>query len=154
MRFTPRSEEEVATANLLQPADYPFEVLEAEDKVSKQGNEMIALKLKIEIDDGMRIVFDYLLEAVEYKLRHFFDSIGMLDEYESGDISAEDVVGAAGIAKIIIQPAKGGYDAKNSVKDYVKRAVAVTKSKGAKKIAKPVSKPAVVDDDMDDEIPF
>lgn len=145
MRFTPKTEAEVQEAGLLPAGEYSFEVLEAEDKISKSGNEMIALKLGIEHEESLRGVFDYLLtdERMQYKLRHFADAVGVLKDYERGEMKAEDLVGLSGKCKIVIQPAKDGYDAKNSVRDYVKR------SNGAE--PEPVTAKKT---NMDDDIPF
>lgn len=146
MRFSPKTEEEVS--NLLAEGVYPFEVLEAAEKQSKAGNDMIALKLGIVgPDDSKRAVFDYLLtdESAQYKLRHFSDTVGLLAEYEKGALTADNLVGLTGKCKLVIQPAKDGYDAKNSVRDYVKR--------GAKDAA-PVKGSSAAKNDMDDDIPF
>ena len=153
MRITPKTEAEVQEAGLLTAGEHPFEVLEATDKQSKAGNDMLALKLGIDTEDGKRAVFDYLGEFAEYKLRHFFDTIGQLEMYESGNIDAEALVGCTGMARIVIQPAKDGYDAKNSVKDYVKRPGMAQKAPGKTKVA-PIKKRVAAKDMPDDDIPF
>lgn len=123
MRFEAKSEEEVSSFDLAPAGKYAFEVLEAEEKQSKAGNDMIALKIGILHNGSMNGVFDYLVsgEKTAYKVRHFADAVGMLAEYEKGQLNAADLVGLTGECQIVIQPAKDGYDAKNSVKDYVKR---------------------------------
>lgn len=123
MQFTPRSEKEVSQYSLIPKGEYDFEVLEAEDCVSKNsGNEQIKLKLGLYVGDKRRLVWDYLLPALEYKLRHFCDSVGLLAKYENGTLTAEDCVGRSGKCKIDIQRDPGGfYEDKNVVKDYVLR---------------------------------
>lgn len=112
MRVTPKTEEEVA--NVLTAAIYPFEVLAAEDKLSKAGNEMIQLKL----DFGQgHIVFDYLLESLAYKVRHAAHALDLHNEYEAGNLNASDFVGKSGYAKLGVQT--DDYGTKNVVKDYV-----------------------------------
>ena len=149
MRFVPKTEAECS--NLLPEGVYAFEILEAEDTQSKAGNDM--LKLKLGVDDGngsQHGVMDYLVEAVAYKLRHLADATGLLKQYEQGEMKADLLVGRAGQCKLAIAPAKDGYDAKNVVKDYVKR--------GAKEVIEPKAVPVKGNtrarDDMDDEIPF
>lgn len=147
MRFSPKSEAEISEGNLLPAGTYPFQVLEATDKQSKAGNDMIALKLGIEDSNGsQRAVFDYLLEAMEYKLRHFAEAVGLLKAYEKGELHAEMLVGLSGECRIAIKAASGGYDPKNEVKDYIKGGVDVVEP--AKKSKKDEQ------DDMDSEIPF
>lgn len=150
MRFVPKTEEECS--NLLVEGTYPFEILEAEDTQSKAGNDM--LKLKLGIDDGngsQHGIIDYLVEAVAFKLRHLADTVGLLKEYERGELKADMLVGRAGQCKIVVTPAKDNFAAKNSVRDYVKR--------GQKEVITPKVE-AVKNgntkarDNMDDEIPF
>ena len=122
MKFTPKTEKEIAEENLWQPGEYSFEVLEAADKVSKAGNEMIELKLKVYADDGGYIfVNDYLMDTVAYKLRHAADACACLAKYETGMLQADDFKAKAGRLKLKIQKDKSGtYPDKNVVGDYVK----------------------------------
>ena len=123
MDFTPKSE-----ADLRQPAPagtYDFEVLEADDDVSKSGNDMIKVVLGVFDPATGNIkwrVFDYLLASMEAKLRHFCDSVGLLSKYENGTLQAGDCRGRSGKAKIIIEIDKEDkYPPKNVAKDYVCR---------------------------------
>lgn len=149
MKFTPKSEREIAEANLLPEGVYDFEVTEAEDRVSQSGNEMIFLRLRCFSEDGRnRLVDDYLLEKIEYKLRHAAEAMGLLDKYESGYLAAEDFLGRGGKVKIIIQKDKAGqYADKNAVRDYVTEgdipAHVASKANGQ-----------APQDDLSDEIPF
>lgn len=119
MRFTPKTEEEIAAENLLQPGEYGFTVMEAEDTQSKAGNDMMKVKLEVFAPDGgTRHVYDYLLEKMAFKLRHFAATVGRMADYERGELSADAVVGRSGLVRIEIEPA-GDYPAKNVVKDYV-----------------------------------
>lgn len=133
MRFTPKTQEELDFENLLPKGEYDFEVVKAEDAVSKKGNEMIKVNLKVFHGEGFQFVTDYLMEAMAYKLRHFFETIGMIDAYNAGSVQAADLVGACGKVRIDIEPASGEYAAKNTVKDYG--------SKAAKKAEKDAAKP-------------
>jgi len=122
MRFTPKTEKELAEEGLLKPENYEFEVLEASDETSKSGNPMIKLKLNVFGKDGQtHHIFDYLLEAMAFKLRHFCDGAGILPKYEAGEVTAFDCKGKSGIVLISIQKDKDGvYPDKNVVKDYHK----------------------------------
>ncbi len=148
MRFQPATEAEVSERGLLPKGEYAFEVLEATDTTSKSGNEMMKVKIAIEHNDSRYGVFDYLVgtEGMAYKVRHFADAIGLIDQYEKGELPAELCIGLAGKCKIDIQPAKDGYDAKNVVKDYIKRGENVAPLVANKK---PITR-----DDMDDDLPF
>ena len=105
---------------LLTPGVYDFEVVSAEEKMSKAGNEMIALRLKVWDKDGKEhYIYDYLLEALAYKLKHFAECTGLLPAIESGSLSADDCEGKCGSVLIKIDKGDATYAEKNSVKDYV-----------------------------------
>ncbi len=121
MQFKPKTEKELAEAGLLQPGKYPFEVIEAKDTISKaSGNDMIALKLRVFDGARQQIINDYLLESVAHKLRHACDVMGLLEDYNSGELKADSLVGKSGWVKIAIKKDKTGqYNDSNEVKDYV-----------------------------------
>jgi hypothetical protein len=123
MQFTPKTEKELAEEGLLKTDNYDFEVLNAENAISQKGNPMIKLKLNVFGPDGRGVhIFDYLMEAMAFKLRHFCDGAGLIEKYESGKLDAADCVGRTGKAFIRIESDKNGvYPDKNVVKDYWKK---------------------------------
>jgi hypothetical protein len=148
MQFKPKTEQELKdelALNLLPKGDYDFEVLDATDTLSKAGNEMIKLKLRVYDKQGKGvIVFDYLLESMAYKFKHFCDTVGLSSQYEAGKVIGEECIGKAGVLEIIIQEDKTGqYGPRNSVKDYV---VSVSKHANGQPLAK--------SDFVDSELPF
>jgi hypothetical protein len=132
MRFAPKTELELETMSLLEPGIYPFQVTNASNETSKSGNDMIKLTLTIWGKDGsMHCIFDYLLEAMAYKLRHFCESTNLLTKYESGELYPGDCINVQGNLEIIIQEGKERpdgtkYMSRNSVKDYVVKKDKVT----------------------------
>lgn len=144
MRFTPKSESELGgQADPWPDGIYGFEVSEAEQMVSKNGNEMIHLVLFVYNGNGVRrTVHDYLLEAMLYKLQHAAEACGL--DYTSGELNPRDFIGKSGRLKLAIEPESNGYPAKNRVKDYVTGAPGLFKSP-----PKPVTAK-----DIGDEIPF
>lgn len=120
MLFQPLNEQEVL--NLLPEGEYDFHVIDAEDTRSRAGSEMIKLTLTITDKNGKaRTVFDYLLPALMYKVKHFSDASGLEEKYESGGYSAGDCIGKRGRLKLVIdQPTNSNYPPKNVVKDYLK----------------------------------
>jgi len=126
MKHKPFTPEELEKIILLPEGIYKFKVIESSDEISKSsGKEMI--KLKLLVDDGKnepRFVFDYLLEALIYKLYHFAKATGLMEQYEKGEITANDCLGKTGTVEISVQagsdkPTGGTYPAKNIVKDYI-----------------------------------
>lgn len=122
MRFEPKTAAEIDEAGLLEAGVYDFEVMEAEDTTSKAGNDMVALVLRAENAEGRGFkLLDWLVatEGGAYKVRHFAEAVGLLAEYENGDMPAGVMIGKTGRAKIAVKPAEGQYRAKNTVADYV-----------------------------------
>jgi len=139
MKFKPKSEKELAEANLWAVGEYPFEILEAEDATDKNGDDMFKLKVKVFKDSGAsQNIFEYVSGTwMEYKLRHLAEVAGLLAEYESGEIEAYQLVGKTGTCKVNISKDKTGqYPDKNGIADYI------------------VGKAAAAKVDMDDDIPF
>ena len=123
MRYQPLSEEDANDKSnqfaLLKDGDYPFEVLEAEDKTSKNGNEYIKTKLGVAASPGrQQWVWCNLVPAMEFQLRHLCESTGLLAKYATGQLTARDCIGRTGIASIITKK-QDGYEARNEVKDFV-----------------------------------
>lgn len=121
MNFAPKSDADLSTGNLLPKGEYDFEIVSAIDKVSKQNNEMIELKVLVYIDGTpARQIFDYLMESVAYKLKHFCYATGLNKKYDEGTLQAFDCNGVSGRCKIIIKEDKAGaYPPKNSIADYI-----------------------------------
>jgi hypothetical protein len=121
MKFTPKTQKEIDESNLMPAGIYDFEVVSAENAISKKGNEMITLKLHVFDSEGAaRIIFDYLQEALEYKLRHAADACGLIESYETGYLDAPDFIGKCGKVKIKIDKSKEPqYSDKNVVQDYI-----------------------------------
>lgn len=124
VRFNPVSEEELQTASLAPEGIYSYKVIEAEDAVSKAGNDYIKLTLKIYSDAGVEHgIFTNL--ALMHLLKHFCDVNGMQDQYNSGNVPAGLCLGkSSGRVLIGIEgekpnPNGGMYRSKNIVKDYI-----------------------------------
>lgn len=124
MNFQPLSEEEIQTASLLPEGVYQYEVIHAEDKISKAGNEYTAITLKVWDSEGAtHNVFTNM--ALIKLLKHFCDVNHMQDKYKSGSIHENDFLNkSGGLIVLDIEDAKsngkgGMYRAKNVVKDYV-----------------------------------
>jgi hypothetical protein len=126
MQYKAKSEKELNEQSLLQRGEYDFEIQAAVDAVSgpnskTPGTEMIKLTLSVYAENGRKqFVRDILHPAMEVKLRHFADCVGILDRYEREDpFIADELVGKTGRVKIKIVDKDDGYPAKNEVADYV-----------------------------------
>jgi hypothetical protein len=122
MNFKPQSEQEIADLKLFRAGTYDFEVLSAEDKLSRSsGKPMIELRLKVTGADGTaRIVPDYLLAGTPQKLHSAAKAFGLIEKYHTGSLSAEDFQGQKGRLKLRIEKDRfGNYPDKNVVAEYV-----------------------------------
>ena len=126
MRFSPKTEEEINTSNLIEKGEYPFLIFDAIDYISKSSQkEMIKLFVRIwDINGHERTICDYLGEDMAYKLRHFSEATGLLDKYNTGELKPSDCVNKQGHLKLDIQKgkAKGDgtfYGDSNTIKDYI-----------------------------------
>lgn len=120
MRFSPKNDDELNSFELLPAGEYDFKVIKAKDRISSAGNEMIELEIDVYSVDGKKVrVFDYLLEAMAFKLKHFCQAVGLSNEYEEGSLSAGMCFSRVGRCKIEIKHDKTGeYSDRNIVKDY------------------------------------
>lgn len=122
LEFQPKTEEELKKSVLLDKGEYDFDVIGAEEQTSKaSGNPMIKLTLKVYGNNGeTAFVYDYLLAALEYKVKHFCDTAGLTTEYQLGILTADMCLNKCGKVKLDIQKDKTGqYEDKNVVKDYI-----------------------------------
>jgi hypothetical protein len=122
MQFTPKTESQLQEATLWPAGEYDFEIVQATEKNSKAGNPMFELKLQMFNGEKSRFLTDYIVCTMEFKLRHFFESIGRIKDYDSGNVDAGRLQGAAGRLVIKHEPAKDNFPAKMVVKDYCKQA--------------------------------
>ena len=153
MRFEPKSEKDIAEGGLLPLGNYDFEVQEAEEKVSKTGNDMIELKMRVYDNEGQgRTIFDYLVstDGGAYKIRHFAYAVGLGESYERGELQASNLHGCTGKAKVFIKKDKSGqYPDRNAIADYLPPANGSTAPNNTA-VPRPPYKAA----ELDDDIPF
>lgn len=125
MNFTSKTEKQLAEERLMPKGVYPFEVISADDKKSKAGNDMIELEVRLFMPDGTtRSLRDWLMEKMAFKLFHFCAYTGLSQKYEAGTLQSSDCVGRTGYAKVDIQADKTGqYPDRNSIGDYVRQEI-------------------------------
>ena len=101
----------------LDPGEYSFEVVEAVEKQSKAGNDMIEVNLRF-IDGFTAVnVKDWLVSKVSWKVEQFMLGIGMKDVFESGEVSPDMLIGRGGVAELGIREHEGKFY--NEVGKYI-----------------------------------
>ena len=149
---SPKTEKEIVEMNLLPDGWYPITIDKAEEKVSKKGNEMLVLNLRVYKDEGFSFVTDYIVDNdfSARKLRHLAEMCDLLDEYEGGGLDAASLPGREGYARVGIQKSKDAQFAdKNVIWDFAKE---MKETEPAK--AKPAATASSTPSDDDDNIPF
>ncbi len=124
MIFTPATKEELEMEGLIKPGYYPFGIVKVEEKTSQKGDPFFNVRLAVYVgsSDKPMIIFDNPSPAfMKHKLAHLCEATGNQAKYESGNLSESDLVGAEAFIEVGVQPAKGGYPAKNTVLDYLTR---------------------------------
>ncbi len=121
MKFTPKTREEALTIKLLEKGNYAFKVLASKEKISQSGNPMIEILIKVWDETGKEhLLYDYLMESFEAKLRHFCYSINLGEMSEKGEFDCELIKSKNGVCRIYIKEDKTGlYPSKNAVADYI-----------------------------------
>ena len=122
MKFAPKSKDELAQQFLLPKGVYDALVESAEEKVSKKGNPMIEVTVKVYGDKEI-VVKDWLLPETT-KLINFCESAGLQNEYNAGELTDRSCRQRNLGVKIDVEPAQGEYSPKNKIVGYTKRPVA------------------------------
>ena len=138
-----KASEPTSRPDYVEPGDYTVEVLNAEESVSKQHNDLIELKLKIEPSGA--ICFDNLVFTPNafWKIDAFRAATGeTVVPDEEVEIECDDLIGRRGRARLAVETYNG--KTRNKVAAWL-----LPETKAAK--AKPA--PAKGGDD-DDNIPF
>ena len=103
------------------PGVYPFDVIAADEGVSKTGNDMITVQLQIDVPgrDNPITVYDYLVSTPKalFKIEQFCDAVGL--DFKSGDLEPENILGLSGKAKFILDKPNDNGDRYLKVKQYI-----------------------------------
>lgn len=122
MEYSPRREREIRDSMLMPPGIYDFEVVSANEKQSKAGNDMIELQLRIfPVEGSPRLLKDWLVagsDLGELKINRFAHSVGLQEIYFAGQLNAFACDGQAGKLKLTVTSSEQWGD-QNAVKDYV-----------------------------------
>lgn len=122
MKFTPLSDQEISQGNLIKPGEYDFQVIEAEERISKKGNAYINLKLMIWDEEGKERTFFANLAWIKI-LKNFCDATELADKYQHGEVLPEDCLNRTGRCYVGIEEGKaddrgGFYPSKNVVEAF------------------------------------
>lgn len=123
MKFPPKTRQELAEQFLIPKGTYDALVESAEEKVSKAGNDMIELTLRVYNGEQEVLIKDWILPET-LKLFNFCESAGLMDTYNAGELTGRSCQQANVAVRVDIEDAKGDYPPKNKIAGYVKRQLA------------------------------
>ena len=148
MEFKP----EDAGTGILKDGEYDFEVATAEDTVSKfnEGEEQIQLNLRIFHDGGVVFLNQWLSPSKTWKIKQFAFSVGLVDRFDAGTLTAADCLDKAGKLKIGHYEDKSGTT-RNSVFKYLESETSTADVKDALKTFKATAKTESAEPD---DMPF
>jgi hypothetical protein len=133
---TPHSETDalnLSRRKLLPAGWQDARILEACEKPSRQGRDMIELLVGIADANGVeRQLRDWLTDTTlgAAKLRHACEAVGALARYEAGEIGQADFPGHVCRVRISTEKKKG-YPDRNIIEDYAMAAARVVNLRGA-----------------------
>ncbi len=159
MEFNPQDAGDRGAFTLLPEGLYDIEVVEAEERTSQKGNQMIALTIEARHPDGYPSrVWDYLVStpAAVFKIKQFCDAAGLTSHFESGRLTVQDCHNRRLKAKIMIEAGRDGYQDRNAVREYLP-ADAVSAPAGIATMPEAVNGTAAPAEPVavsEDEIPF
>ena len=151
MEFNPSDAGQSSGYELLPEGTYDIEVIDAEERTSQKGNEMIARTLQAQHPDGYSVrIWDYLVSvaAATFKIEQFCAAAGLQDKFKAGRLLADDCVGKKLSAKIEIESGRDNYSDRNSIREYVtsgSTAKGIATQPGTTETPKPIA---------EEEIPF
>lgn len=119
MQFTPKSKDELRPT--LPDGEYSATVIKAEDTVSKRGNDMIAITLRVYGDDVNVLGNDWLIPSSQgmWKVFDFCDAAGLMERYNAGDLTAQDCLNANVLVKVETEEQEA-YGPQLRIRGYLK----------------------------------
>lgn len=93
MDWKPKTDAEIAQESLLPNGIYAAEILNVEERIDKNKNPFLMLKIGVYADDWQAHVYDNVSSYwMEFKFKHLFDSAGKADLYEAGKMDPSDML--------------------------------------------------------------
>jgi hypothetical protein len=127
MNYTPMTDEEIATANLIPDGtECSFEVAAASLHTSKAGKESIKLALSVFNGDATRRIYVYITPSFPMLFKRAICTMLSQEQYEAGGISPEAFEDKTG--RVIVGVEDNVYNGektkKNVIRDFLKSTTA------------------------------
>ncbi len=143
-------EELLEQQRYLKPGEYDFQIIGAQYRNSKSGKPMFELTLKIwDVTGDIYTAKEWLLLTKDFahKIRGFWICVGHPEIYEKGQCKEDDFLDKQGRCKTDAEPSQDGETMFIRVKKFLK-------PEGDSIVVKPSTISPVVEDFVEDDIPF
>jgi|2_EtaG_2_1085320.scaffolds.fasta_scaffold71508_3 hypothetical protein len=105
---------------LLKPGKAQFEIIEADEGVTKKGDPKISLKIHLwDSNNDTCLTFENLTSAMNWKIKHLMESIGRGDKFQNGTDDFFTWIGKKGECEIYVEKSEQ-YGDRVKIKDYIK----------------------------------
>lgn len=106
---------------LIPEGRYKFRVKDAREKRSSNGNDMLNLRLALQVNNREVLQWDklILMPKMFWKIEHFCAATGLTDKLNAGQIMAQDCQDKEGYVDIVRKPDSLTGEITNQVKDYI-----------------------------------
>jgi hypothetical protein len=147
VKVSGKNETEIAQARLMPDQWYEAYSMDAEEKISKAGNEMLVMTVIIRLSGSDRKLIDYMTASAEYRLLSLAEATGNRAKYDAGELNSVDVRAKHFRVKTAMQKDRTGvYGDKIVIAEYARSTAAPA--------AVETPAPSTSTDVDDDTIPF
>lgn len=118
---TPQEIQEEQEKFLLQAGTCRWELLKSSPEVASTGNNMFKLKIRVTDKNGKQaILFDNLIDLknMQWKTRHFLESAGFSEKYETEELDSDWIDGCGGLCEVVTK-FDSTYGKQSKIKDYL-----------------------------------
>lgn len=99
--------------------DYPASIADVTEKVSKAGNQMLEVRFDAYNKTDTMTLSDYIVfPKFTWKLKKLAAALGATAAFDAETFDPADYIGKSLTLTLAVNPARGGYDERNSVAAY------------------------------------
>jgi hypothetical protein len=105
---------------LIPEGKYKFRVKDAREKRSTTGNDMLSLRLALQVNNREVLEWDnlMLMPKMFWKIEHFCEATGLQAKLEEGRLMAQDCIGKEGYLYMVRKADAKTGEITNQVRDY------------------------------------
>lgn len=87
----------------LKPGRADFQIVAATECLSKNGNNMLKLQVRVWDCEGEEgTIFDYITSNAQWKIKQLLEAVGQGEQYETGEINSHSLENKSGKCVLLI----------------------------------------------------